>query len=556
MKYRARSSRAGAAIANRWESLAPWVLTRAAVMTLFLTALAVYAIEALAWPLTPGRDYGSYVGYYATMWHLHPVLPEGMLWRTPLAPLVIGVPLDIGGGWLLEVVMALLFAGSIVAWALAARSFGPLPALATASILLLYPSYGALLHTACSDSIFVAGFAFWALGFVYALRARSMRAFALLGVGVALLALIRPANQALIAVAIVPLVLSAPWRRRLAWSAVVLMAAALPLAAFAGLNAYRSHDFAVARGGNAILLYREFVADKIVSPDNGPNSRELARAVERELLTKEPYRSYGITLDEFFSSGSIRMYQDLFTLSDRVWGWDSDQAKLRAVAIEAIRRHPGTYADGVVETIWQELTHPLYLNAPKRTTQTASAARPETILVNGRRLPKPTEGEPIPAARQMVSTRNGSVREVWSSATEHAVVFDNARDQRRFAQLHAETRRRVGLIPTRDGSASFALLLNRASHVFPPPALWLLVGAIAFAIRRPRGAFSVVGLVLVGLVVVIAEALGVPTVIEYLVPIAPAFVLLAAVGLFAPRDPAQPATALERPEDSSNGPLS
>ena len=61
----------------------------------------------------------------------------------------------------------------------------------------------------------------------------------------------------------------------------------------------------------SVFLFRAFEMDRIVAPDNGPASRELARAVERELLTKEPYRSYGVDLDEFFSSGSDRVFSDM-----------------------------------------------------------------------------------------------------------------------------------------------------------------------------------------------------------------------------------------------------
>jgi hypothetical protein len=549
MKVGAR--RVWAAVLKRWPRLAAFIGTRRALLALFVLALAVFGFESIAWPLSGGRDYGSYVDYYVKMFQLHPVLPETMLMRTPIAPLVIGGSLDLGGGYLLEAVMGLLFAASVVCWTLLARRFGPLPALVTAVILLCYPSYAVLFHAPSSDPVFAAGFAFWALGLAAAVRSPSLRSFALVGLGVALLALIRPSNQILLLFALTPLFVAGPWRRRAAWASGFVVAAAIPLLAFAELNSVRAHDFTVARGNGDLLFFRAFVVDKIVSPDNGPNSRQLAQAVERYLLPKNPYKAYGVTLKEFFSSGSYREHQDLFRLSDQVWGWGNDHAKLQAVALEAIRRHPVSWADSVLRTIAKELTHPLYMLAPSvappapptPTAEGAAAsskaaapaqAQGDTIVVHGRRLPKPTKGEPIPAAQQMISTADNSVHEVWTSPTEHHVVFNDPHEQIRYGKEVAQAGKLAALIPTRSGSSTFALFLNRVSHVFPPPSLWLAIGLVALVWRRPRGTGAAAAVVLAGLTVVILTALSQPTVMEYSEPVLPSFAVLMAAALFAP----------------------
>ena len=90
------------------------------------------------------------------MWDWHSVVPMSQLYRTPLAPLVIGGTLDLLGGWGLEVVMALLFAASVVAWTRTAFIFGPRAALLTAVALLAYPGYGILFHTPASEPVAAA----------------------------------------------------------------------------------------------------------------------------------------------------------------------------------------------------------------------------------------------------------------------------------------------------------------------------------------------------------------------------------------------------------------
>ena len=107
----------------------------------------VFGLRSIALPGHPGTRLRDLLGYYVQMWDWHSVVPMAMLFRTPLAPLVIGGTLDLFGGWGLLVVMALLFAASVVLWTRTALTFGPRAALVTAVALLVYPGYGILFHT-------------------------------------------------------------------------------------------------------------------------------------------------------------------------------------------------------------------------------------------------------------------------------------------------------------------------------------------------------------------------------------------------------------------------
>ena len=241
----------------------------------------------------------------------------------------------------------------------------------------------------------------WALLVTRAATTPSLGRFVLVGLGIALLALARPGNAVLLVFALLPLTLGVAWRQRLGWAAAVALAALLPLAGWTVHNGLRFDKYTLARGGNAIIpFYRAFITDRIVSPENGPDSRSLGRAVEQHLLTREPYRSYGVTLDDVFESGSFRIHEDLYLLSDQVFGWDSDYAILRNAGIEAVRKHPRAYASGVLQTIWQQLSESIFRGVPQGGRSDASpAAKEKTVVVGGRTLPAPTEGQPIPADR-------------------------------------------------------------------------------------------------------------------------------------------------------------
>jgi hypothetical protein len=506
---------------------------------LFVIALADYGVASIAWPLRAGRDLDEYLLAYTQMFDRHVLLPWSLLFRTPLTPLLSGFALDFAGGALAEPLAALIFAASIVAWSAAARYFGPRVALGVAVVLLVYPAYGLMFHELASELVLAAAFSGWALLVTRAAFAPSVTRFLLVGLGVSMLALVRPGNAVLLAFAAFPLVLSAPWRKRLDWAVALALAAILPLAGWSVVNGVRFGDYTLARGGDAIIpFYRAFITDHIVSPENGPASRRLAIAMQQHLLTRDPYRSYDVTLDELFSKGSFRVHEDLFLLSDQVFGWDSNYSVLRDAGIEGIRAHPGTYASGVARTVWDELAGKSYFRevsssmAEARATPTAS----DTIVVNGMRLPRPTEGEPIPAGQVVwISRPDQSIRQVWTSPKRWHFAFQKPRDRPRFEHIQHQLNKLLGALPDRQGNPQLGLRLNQLSRWFPRPLIWIVVGLVAIAIRRPRGSATLIALALAAFIVVLLNALGLFTDLHFLLPVAPAFVLLGVGGLLGVR---------------------
>jgi hypothetical protein len=518
--------------------------TRRAPAVVFLASFALWWLESLVIPLVPGRDLGTYLGAYVQLFQSDPIDVGYVLGRTPISSLFVGGLLDLAGGVFAEPVMAALYAGSITAWFLAARSFGRRAAVLTAAVLVCWPGYAILFHELASDALFAAAFAGWSLLLVRVLLSPTIGRMALAGAGVGVLGLVRPANQVLIALAGVTLVARMPWRARILSGAAFVASAAVLLGAWAVHNGIRYGDYSVARGGNATVpFFRAFVTDKIVRPDNGPDSRELARAVQQRLLPREPYRSYQITLDEFFTDASPRMEVDLLALSDRLRGWDTDYSWLRDVGMEAVRAHPGRYARGVAGTMWGLLTNGLFRPIASEGEASSSGGEPgkeregreqtgPTVVIGGRTLPKPSEGEPIPAAHEGgITTPDGSIYTVWTSPSEHHLVFVHPGDQARYEELNRRRTELAGSFPDRRGSATLTHRLNQSSRWYPPPILWLVVGVAALAIRRPVGALALATPVVAALIVIVLSALGLPAEPHYTVPVAPAFVLLAAAAL-------------------------
>jgi Dolichyl-phosphate-mannose-protein mannosyltransferase len=563
-----------------------WIGTRRSALALFAVALVVFALETIFLPVYAGRDMGRYVDTYVQLGYHVPILPSVLNTRGPLSALGVSVPLQISG-WAPTVFLALLYAASIVAWTSVAFIFGRRAALASAILLLLYPGYAILFHQLASDSLFAAGFAGWSLLLARAIVRPSIPAFLGAGAGAGALVLVRPANQVLIVMTLTPLLVRGPWRERLAWLAaffigdvvvaqswrvfahhrygdtvalkpsfglLALAVALTPLllrgrwrlrvgAALAvavvlllvvrGWPGQSPGDYLTALKVNTSnqFLYRAFELDKIMAPENGPASRRAAGIVRRDLLTKEPYRSYGIDVHEFFASGSDRVFGDLTGVVS--------PADLAAATREAIRRHPATFANDIAHTAGAQLWS-AHVTAPEGQSsgeEPQKAPTQQFIVVKGRRLPKPSEGQPIPASgiAPVLLTRYGGAREVWHSATEHEFVFDDRRDKRRYEKFTREVDDVVGDFPPGRERGGVVSVWNDASRLFPLGLVWLVVGAIALVVRRISGALAAIAPAIGGLVVIVLSSLVAPAVPEYGAPVSPAFVVLGVVGLLGRR---------------------
>ena len=355
-------------LVRAWRALERFAESRRAAPALFLAALAVYGAVSLRSPVSGGRDLARYLMVYAQLFE-DVVFPYALVSRPPGTPLVAGGAARRGPdrhrdrcGAALRVLDPRVVLGRAALRAGRSDRDGcRTPALPG----LRAPVPHALERRALRSGV-------RALCGAARPRARAAQRGSRCGSrrGVAGLALVRPVAQVLLLL-----------RARSAARGVELASAgsrarprspsrrSCPSSRGRATTPIRGDDFTLSRGGGSTLpLFRAFVADRIVEPENGPASRELARAVARDLLPYEPYRSYGIGLDEFFGSGSARMHDDLTSLADRNWGWDDDYRQLARVGREAVFAHPGDYARGVAGDIRDLLVWPLYVPVPAEST--------------------------------------------------------------------------------------------------------------------------------------------------------------------------------------------
>lgn len=320
----------------------------------FLALLCVHRAWSLVFPLQQGRDFHTYIHYYAQFFQAEPVDHALMLFRTPGAPLFFGLLDALGGPALVDAALTVLFGASLAAlFAEARRAFGRATAWGLLALLALLPAYNWAWHTVATESLTCAGVALFAAAVLRAFRCVGAWPWAACGAWAFALAMIRPSGALFglvcLAAPLAPAQDKGARPRRFAAA----------LAVFAGLtvlwmghNLARYGEFTLARGGAALLpAHRAFIVDRVMAPENGPASRALADAVTRDLLPRPPYRDRGIGLDLFFASGDSLFFADLIALCDRDPGWADNHALLRRAALEGIAAHPAEYLAGVRDTL-------------------------------------------------------------------------------------------------------------------------------------------------------------------------------------------------------------
>jgi hypothetical protein len=498
-------------------------------------SLGVYWIEALAWPLQRGRDSWDYWLYYLQLGDRHPVFWAVQLFRTPLTPLVTGIPMSIGGAQLLEVVMSAIYACAILGWVWAARPFGRTTAALTGVVALALLPYAAMFHEVSSDFLFGALLGPWAGLAVRAALRPTTRLLAGLGLLTAALTLARPAGQILVLAACAgALIARGTGRARLTRLGIAAAAAIVPLLLWAGVNAIRYDDFTVARGGKAWVPFFKVLSLKTIDPANGPASRRLGTAIERDVLTLPQYRRLHVDLKTYLHSPSNLEAIRLIALSDRDFGRSSNYSVLFDTSWETIRHDPGAYVHSVSRTFRHFLWFRFSLEPVRK--EPPPAPGPRVLRVDGKESPSPESVSPLAQA-----ARYGFV---WcpTDAIDRCIfrhpdqIFPSAGEQRRYVELTDRVRDWNSQLPLRNGSHWLGAKLGTLSWDLPgAPIVWLVLAAAGIALRRARGWPALVLLSVAGLAVLFVHALSQEPQAEFSIPLTPMFALAAVAALLGSR---------------------
>ena len=497
----------------------------------FAGALALFAVQSLAVALVLGRDAEDYVIHGWELFRHDPLFPKLMLARTPVSGLVIDGLYAAGGSVGLEIGLGLLFAGAVMGWVAVARQWGRKPAIAMFVLLAVVPAFGLFFHRVSSDPVFAAILPLVAYTAIRLGRRPTVPGALALGVSVALLILTRPSGQPFLLLALLPLGVTLPWRKRVGLSLSVTAAALALVAGWAVANHVRYGELTVAHGGRSgVPLYRVFVIDPKVSRDNGQASLAVATAVERRLLSLEPYHSLGFDVDEILAAQSVWALDDVVHATEAEYGATVGAETLFRAGMEGVRADVGAYVRGVGLGLTGFLLLPYSPGYSIAGYTQADSGSADAVLGQpgrGRRIPGDVDGQSSVWAQAMIKSWGleatdryrivGGLRPladaIWPSLERRALVWSDPADAARYADVRERLRGFVEDASNGDRHAGAAQALRVGSLVLPPSGFWILV-ALAFALRfRPRGLWSPTLLAAASLLVLFHTALAFPRIL-------------------------------------------
>ncbi len=521
-----------------WGRVGPRLASRRGALALAVISLAVFAVEGIGWPLQRGRDSWDYFVHYLSLLDSETPFTLVMLMRSPVTSVAVGAPMQLGGVVAMEIVMALSFAVFVVAWAAVGARYSPLAGVLAATVVLVHPTFAIPFHEVSSDFIAATGFALLTLGIVRTIDRPSSARFAGLGLGVAVLALARPAYVVLAVGVLVPLATAARWSTRARWAAVFLVATALPLGAWALQNDLRYGELTVSRAGTYNIPWYPVFRAGDLSETNGPASKRLAGLVSREVLSRPEFRRLGVDVATYFQTRSNFEAVRLAGLVDQTDGIHTDYELLANAAREV--PDDGFRLFGI--DVARSLDATLSLAA-------AQARHEPRLLPDEWPVPPPTvaaaDGQPIPnpAALELpavsapfgfLACPTNEIERCLLADPEE--VFGDPALADRYREVTRTVTRWDHELGTGEPNAWVAAQLNRIERLTPPAWLWSLVALGAIALRRPRRMGGLVWMVGAGWLVLAVHAIGVGPDLLYALPVVPGFVVAAICALLGKRN--------------------
>lgn len=492
---------------------------------LIITAsLLAYILYALAFPLTPGRDFGTYLQYYFDILSKEPTYHLLMVYRTPGTPLFYGILGQFGGSLLVEVVLGFCYISlNLIAYNIV-KGWDRVIAFLAVFLIIFHFDYNLLFHHISSDNLFSIFLMFWVGILFIAYNNSSPKMYLISSVVTFLLVMIRPSSQLFVFAAFLPL-LSEKVRASIKIKNLLIffLVFILLILFYRSYNFIRYGDFTVSRGGAAVIpLYRLFTVDRIVRPENGIYSEKLANDVKNDLLTQEPYKTYQIDVDTFFTAGDPRMMNDLISFSDRKYGWNSNYKILGEVSKEAIFRYPKAYIYGVINTLIKvfEIPGNVRLGGANPITADAFEIKYKHLQkIEKLSLPIPSEDSLIPGSFQLWFASNAK--------NEPVVLEKQSTLGRKVAKVLKD-------YPSRQQSKLASNIALQTKRLFRhlPIFLFVAFAIIGNLLTRKTRDIAMLYIIILSLLVLTVTYMGLEGVIQYRLAFDPLFIIAGMIGFY------------------------
>ncbi|MBF0358688.1 MAG: hypothetical protein HQL70_08765 [Magnetococcales bacterium] len=484
--------------------------------------IASFLFLSLAWDVDFGVDANNYIRYY---FHYDVLI---MQLRTFLVSEIVGQISELESVTAFAAILLCFYLLTVVSVYYVARLFGKLVARVTTILFLLHFDVTVLSHYLASDNLNILAIALWSMLLIRLHKSTKFYAFILLGISTFALVLIRTPGTAFILMSAFPVVLYGFSRVNIKNSLIFLFAFLVCYYGYS-YNNYRTYGkFQLVSLSDVVYPGMHVFRNDFFHKENGPNSKELFRLVEEELLVRPMYKDRNIDSKIFFTRSDMRMWNDLVFID-----WVLAPGIIARASYEAILADPISYMASIIKKTYYMLIRPYNqsmprISQPASKNKTAQMEKSEADSVSNHNSADPTKRF-IPYS----STAEGQER---LNKFHHTNRIMSAEEIKRRAEIDAIVETRLNRIRPEPGNYHVAhFAKNVMFYIIPPLPFFLILSLFSLPLLKKPEIRLIWMLLSSAMVIIMASAMLRYSMIRYRLPFDFIIILIGTVGVMGNR---------------------
>ena len=318
------------------------------VCSLILSFATVYSG---IFPIGMGRDTTAWFRAFADFFSPDASQPVMLLYRGVLTPMFWGIPFQLG---IEKLFIILCYFLTGICLYISGRFFGRALGILLVVLYAINFNFWKLIASVGSESLCATGSMILVTILLCSVRHQKIWLWGVSGFVAIMLAYLRPSNQVLLVLAMVPLIVGIDFKVRCKGFLSFVIVFMTFWVLHCSYNYYRFDAFKMGHfGGQLLPLYRIFVQEQAVDTSlDEPATQELIKIVEDKILPLPAFVQAGINKQTFIETPTDRFFGHVMAAYAHEFGWKNAGEKMFRISREQILANPVKhlvdYLDSVV----------------------------------------------------------------------------------------------------------------------------------------------------------------------------------------------------------------
>lgn len=487
---------------------------------IFLFAIIFHLILWEAFPLHFGPDGIIFSDYFVDIFNKDSVFPMILTYRMPVAPLLYGFLLKIGGVVLTSIICQIMSLICIPLIYLLANSWGKIAARISSIFLIVLVPFQIIFHQINSDALFGFAAIIMFVFFKYLIINKNLKYAAFFGISTAFLILIRPSGIFAVILIILLFFIKIKFKLILKLIGIYALSLLIVISPFLTYKIIKFNDFSLSRGSSYMEFMRIYtLQEPLFNPKNGPYSEKLTQLAEEHLINSDFYKKYNITIEKFLNHRpNRRFFGDLVALVDKTQGWNTDYKLLRQVAFESIKANPFSYLKNLLLDIFKLSILEQSIQEPVQKEEIANF-KTTTLLKDESIYAEPDEGELIPYSKTwwMLSSPDNNL-----PTLQELEKFDT-----KLMPLIS------GIVKSESNLKLYELVKRTWSLIQLPFWVFWIFAIISIILSKKNNRILAIAIVVFYVITIVGTLYSQPLYLRYRLPLDPLFMLIGISGFLS-----------------------